>query len=136
MGLRKILTEKEPAARLNLMAATVSQLCAQGRSKNVMQPGKPLPALWYQPLISGLTWRIIAVLVGLFIAVRFIPSMPVMMRLLVMVSWLGYLLYTAYSRMLEAQWFHIGLMLTVWLLLLLALPWLKPEKKRSMFSRR
>lgn len=134
--LMQPLTEKEPAARLNLMAATVSQLCAQGRSKNVMQPGTPLPALWYQPLISGLTWRIIAVLVGLFIAVRFIPSMPVMMRLLVMVSWLGYLLYLAYSHMLSSQWFHIGLMLTVWLLLLLALPWLKPEKKRSMFSRR
>lgn len=67
-------------------------------------------------------------LVGLFIAVRFIPSMPVMMRLLVMVSWLGYLLYLAYSHMLSSQCFHIGLMLTVWLLLLLALPWLKPEK--------
>ena len=130
------LTTKEPAARLNLVAATLSQLCAQEVRETIIRPGTPLPSLWYRPLIGSGTWRIIAVLVGLFLAVRFIPSMPWLLKMLVMFGWLGVLAWQTWVQMTQNQWFHIGVMLLVWLLLLLALPFLKPEKKRSIFSRR
>ena len=134
--LMQPLTTKEPAARLNLVASTLSQLCAQEVRETIIKPGSPLPSLWYSPLIGSFTWRIIAVLVGLFLAVRFIPSLPWVFKMLVMLAWLGVLLWQAWVRMAQAQWFHIGIMLLVWLLLLVALPILKPEKKRSIFSRR
>jgi len=60
--------------------------------------------------------------------------MPWGLKFVVMLAWLGVLAWFALSRMEQAQWFHIGVMLSVWLLLLLALPVLKPEKKRSIFS--
>ncbi len=134
--LMQPLTTKEPAARLNLVAATLSQLCAQEVRETIIRPGTPLPSLWYRPLIGSGTWRIIAVLVGLFLAVRFIPSMPWLLKMLVMFGWLGVLAWQTWVQMTQNQWFHIGVMLLVWLLLLLALPFLKPEKKRSIFSRR
>ena len=134
--LMQPLTSKEPAARLNLVASTLSQLCAQEVRETIIKPGSPLPSLWYNPLITSFTWRIVAVLVGLFLAVRFIPSLPWVFKMLVMLAWLGVLLWQAWVRMVQAQWFHIGIMLLVWLLLLVALPILKPEKKRSIFSRR
>ena len=132
--LMQPLTDKEPAVRLNAVASTLSMLCAQQVHETVIQPGSPLPSLWYCPLLASMTWRIVAVLLGLFIAVRFIPSMPWGLKFVVMLAWLSVLAWFALSRMEQAQWFHIGVMLAVWLLLLLALPVLKPEKKRSIFS--
>lgn len=132
--LMQPLSDKEPAARLQLMAQTLSQLCAQEVRQTVIQPGSPEPSLWYAPLQASLSWRIAGVLVVLFIAVRFIPSLPGGLRFFIMLAWLGGLGYTGYSRMLAGQWFHITVMLAVWLVLFLALPFLKPEKKRSIFS--
>lgn len=134
--LMQPLTKQEPAARLKLMAQTLSQLCAQEVRQTVIKPGEPEPALWYAPLRESMTWRIVSVLLVLFVAVRFIPSLPGVLRLLTMLAWLVGLGYTGYSAMLVGQWFHIGVMLVVWLVLFLAMPMLKPEKKRSIFTRR
>ena len=135
--------EKEGAARAEKLAATISMLCAKQKHEVIMQNGEPErivtpPAayLCYAPLIDSLLWRIIAVTVLLFIAVRFIPSMSKLMRWCVLLLWLGLLLKTAWSSLLEGYWCHIGVMLVVWVLLVIAMPSLKPVWKRGIFSSR
>lgn len=135
--------EKESAIRAEKLAATLSMLCAKQKHEVIMQPGEPErlitpPAayLCYAPLIDSLAWRIVSVLVLLFIAVRFIPSMSKLMRWCVLLLWLGMLLKTAWSALHEGYWCHIGVMLVVWVLLVIAMPSLKPVWKRGIFSSR
>ena len=124
--LMQPLSEEVAKGRIESIAATISLLC----TKNY------IPFLWYQPIIENSALRIISVLLLLFIVVRFLPSMPGLLKLVVMFVWLIWLFYQMWSGMAAQQWHHIGVMVVVWLLLLIALPILKPEKKRSIFSTR
>lgn len=134
--LMQPMAEKDAEGRLRCVASTLSQLCAEEYHEYSTVPGAPIPSLWYYPIIESMAWRIIAVLLFLYIAVRFVPSMPGIVKLMVMFGWLNWLFYKMWSGMEAQQWHHMGVMVVVWLLFLLALPILKPEKKRRIFSTR
>ena len=108
-----------------------------------MQNGEPVqvvvPAasyLCYAPLSDSLVLRIIAVLVLMFIAVRFIPSMSKLVSRSIMLIWLLVLLKLAWDALMVGTWFHIGVMLCVWALLLIVMPSLRPVWRRGIFSSR
>ena len=135
--LMQPLSTKEPASRLELVAATLSQLCAVEVRETVIKPGDPLPSLWYRPIIASYTWRVITVLVLVFLLVRYVPAMPFFFRFVTMLSWLAWIAYTAWTHMQQALWFHAGLQLLVWALFVLLCPVLKPWRKRTLtLSRR
>ena len=135
--------DKDAFDRLNKLASTVSMLCAKQTHEIIMQNGEPVqvvvPAasyLCYAPIIDSLALRIIAVLVLMFIAVRFIPSMSKLVSRSIMLIWLVVLLTLAWNALMVGTWFHIGVMLCVWALLLIAMPSLRPVWRRSIFSSR
>lgn len=135
--------DKDASERLNKLAATVSMLCAKQTHEVIMQNGEPVqvvvPAasyLCYAPLIDSLVLRIIAVLVLMFIAVRFIPSMSKWVSRSIMLIWLLVLLKLAWDALMVGTWFHIGVMLCVWALLLIVMPSLRPVWRRGIFSSR
>lgn len=132
--LMQPLHAKEPAERLKLMASSLSQLCAQEIHETVIRPGVPLPSLWYAPLLPSTSVRIMTVLLVLLAALRIIPSMPFMLRALTMLGSLAWVLYMAWERMLQGQWFHLGSILVVWCLFVFIMPTLKPLRKKSIFS--
>lgn len=134
--LMQPLSEDVAEGRIGSIAATLSQLCAKEYHEYSTVAGAPIPSLWYQPIIENSALRIISVLLLLFIVVRFLPSMPGLLKLVVMFVWLNWLFYQMWSGMEAQQWHHIGVMVVVWLLLLIALPIIKPKKKRSIFSTR
>lgn len=134
--LMEPLSDNEPEERLKCMAATLSQLCAKVHTETMTIPGAPLPSLSYQPLIENMTLRIVVVVLFMFVAVALIPAMPGMLKLVVMFGWFNWIFYKMWSGIQASQWHSIGVMLAVWLVLLLAIPVLKPEKKRRIFSRR
>lgn len=128
------LTEQEPAARTYLLAKTISQLCAYTVTDTTVQPGKPLPALWYRPCIMSFTLRLVTVLVGMLLALIIVPRLPDILRLLLLWGSGALILNYAWSELQTGYWCHLGMLLVAWLLFMWAVRSLKPEKKRGIFS--
>lgn len=128
------LTDQEPATRTQLMAATLSQLCAYTVTDTKLVPGEPLPSLCYRPIVSSYWLFIVTVLVGLFFVLLILPYFPGVLRLLALFGALAYALNHVWGDMQNGYWSHAGLLTIAWVLLFWAVSSLKPEKKRNIFS--
>ncbi|MBR3925706.1 MAG: hypothetical protein IKJ58_02975 [Akkermansia sp.] len=128
-------TEYQQAeGRSELMAATISQLCAEERVTKHTEPGAPGLSLMYRNPAEGPISLGVLALAALF-TVRLLPFLYSPLRKLIMLAAFGAIIWWAYKMMIGGEWFHVSAALVTWLTAAIALSFLRPGSTRSVRKR-
>lgn len=125
----------ENAARLQLMAATISQLIGKEKIEytksirpcggKVLEPAKVQTDIWIAVMAAG----------GIALSLLILPWMPLLIRLIIIKGTLALLFWQVARCAINGLWFSITAATICWALWMLALLLLRP-KERGYFRRR
>jgi len=123
---------QQDAGRLQLMAATLSQLCAQEKVEKSKIPGAPGKGLRLASFADS--WLQLATAAVILLAVlRFVPMLPAILGKIILLALPCCLLWQLRCGVLGGYWFHLSACFLVWLGLIPALHFLRPAEK-TIFS--
>ena len=121
---------KAEERRPQLLAATISQLCATEIVEQHTEPGAPGQSLMHHNPVKGWLPLCILALAALF-AVRVLPFFPAILRHMVLLATLCGIFWYAHEMMQQGSWFHITTAVVTWLVLCLALAVLRPTQMKG-----
>lgn len=134
LGRQGLAILEQPAAghsgkdRLQLLAATLSQLCAREKVERHRVPGEHGCGLHAATLLHNWQGKALA-LAALLLALRFLPVAPSLLRRLLLLAVPCYLLWHVRCGVLGGYWFPLTAYLLAWLALFPALHFLTPVQK-------
>lgn len=121
---------KAEERRPQLLAATISQLCATEIVEQHTEPGAPGLSLMYHNPVKG--WLPLSILaIAALFAVRVLPYFPAILRHFVLLAALGGVFWYANEMMQQGFWFHISTAIVTWLVLCLSLAVLRPVQMKG-----
>ena len=121
---------KAEERRPQLLAATISQLCATEIVEQHTEPGAPGLSLMYHNPVKG--WLPLSILaIAALFAVRVLPYFPAVLRHMVLLATLCGVFWYAHKMMQQGSWFHISTAIVTWLVLCLALAVLRPVQMKG-----
>lgn len=126
--LEQPMAGQQGKERLQLLAATLSQLCAREKVERHRVPGARGSGLQQVTLLDGWMGKA-AALGGLLLALRLMPALPSFLRRLLLLALPCYLLWHIRCGIAGGYWFPVTACLLVWMGLFPALHFLTPVQR-------